>query len=186
MKSLLAESDPGAADFIQALQELLACMQRHTDEIQPAFVRDVRREAPELFQLAEKRRAELIQRHFGRVFAEGRRVGLIRKDIPLKWMIEILLGATQAFVNPTKLADLGLTVRGGFSAVSSVVLSGVLTSKGNALLCTLNLHWLLCSTGFRYCAVSPPPLSLLRVVARLAHKNFRDMSKVNLSMSPRH
>jgi AcrR family transcriptional regulator len=127
-------TDGGSSDFKQALQELLACLQRHTEEIQPPFVRDVRREAPELFKLAEKRRADLIQRHFGRVFAEGRREGLIRKDIPLKWMIEILLGATQALVNPTKLAELGLTVRGGFSAVISVILSGVLTSKGKAIL----------------------------------------------------
>jgi AcrR family transcriptional regulator len=122
-----------ASDFIQALQDLLACMQRHTDEIQPAFVRDVRREAPELFKLAEQRRATLLQRHFGRSFAAGRRVGLIRKDIPVKWMIDILLGATRALVNPVKLAELGLTVRGGFSAVISVVLSGVLTNKGKKL-----------------------------------------------------
>jgi AcrR family transcriptional regulator len=127
-------TDGGPPDFKQTLQDLLACMHRHTDEIQPSFVRDVRREAPELFKLAEKRRAELIKRHFGRVFAEGRHVGLIRKDIPLKWMIEILLGATQAFVNPTKLAELELTLRGGFSAVISVILSGVLTSKGKAIL----------------------------------------------------
>jgi AcrR family transcriptional regulator len=120
--------------FKEALQDLLACLQRHTDEIQPAFVRDVRREAPELFKLAQRRRAELIQRHFGRVFAAGRRVGLIRKDIPVKWMIDILLGATQAFVNPTKLSELGLTVRGGFSAVISVILSGVLTNQGKGLL----------------------------------------------------
>jgi AcrR family transcriptional regulator len=121
-------------DFIRTLQELLACMQRHADEIQPAFVRDVRREAPDLFKLAEKRRADLLQRHFGRAFAEGRRVGLIRKDIPVKWIIDILLGATQALVNPPKLAEHGLTVRGGFSAVISVVLSGVLTDKGKELL----------------------------------------------------
>jgi hypothetical protein len=122
------------ADFIQALQKLLACMQRHTDEIQPAFVRDVRKEAPALFQMAEQRRAELLQRYFGKLFVEGRRTGLIRKDIPVKWLIEILLGATRAFVNPSKLAELGLTVRDGFSAVVSVVLSGALTHKGKGLL----------------------------------------------------
>lgn len=131
----LEEATRGSpADFVQSLQKLLACMQRHTDEIQPAFVRDVRREAPALFQIAEQRRAKLLQRHFGRLFVAGRRVGLIRKDIPVRWIIEILLGATQAFVNPTKLAELGLTVRDGFSAVVSVTLSGVLTYKGKELL----------------------------------------------------
>lgn len=122
------------ADFMRTLPRLLACMQRHTDEIQPAFVRDVRREAPALFQMAEQRRALLLQRYFGRLFVAGRRVGLIRKDLPVKWIIEILLGATREFVNPSKLAELGLTVREGFSAVVSVILSGVLTDKGKELL----------------------------------------------------
>src|SRR5258706_12478852 len=40
-----------SANALAALQQLLACMQRHTEEIQPPFVRDIRREAPELFQL---------------------------------------------------------------------------------------------------------------------------------------
>src|SRR5213080_2768793 len=38
-------------DAMAGLQQLLACMQSHTEEIQPPFVRDIRREAPELFKL---------------------------------------------------------------------------------------------------------------------------------------
>ncbi len=117
----------GSGDFQQVLRGLLACMQRHTEELQPAFIRDVRREAPELFQMAEKRRAAMLQRHFGKLFLEGRRVGLVRKDLPVRTLVAILLGTTQAIVNPPKLAELGLTVKEGFSAVISVILGGVLT-----------------------------------------------------------
>ena len=39
-----------AADFPGALRELLACVRRHGEELQPAFLRDMAREAPELFQ----------------------------------------------------------------------------------------------------------------------------------------
>jgi hypothetical protein len=45
-------------------------------------------------------------------------------------MIEILLGATEAIMNPPKMAELGLTPKTGFLAIIIVVLEGVLTEKG--------------------------------------------------------
>jgi AcrR family transcriptional regulator len=120
------------ADALAALQQLLACMQRHTEEIQPPFVRDIRREAPEMFRLVEARRRELIQRHFGKFFSAGRRAGIIRKDIPTQVIIEILLGATEAIMNPQKISELGLTPQTGYAAIISVVLEGVITGRGRS------------------------------------------------------
>jgi AcrR family transcriptional regulator len=118
-----------SGDVLDALRQLLGCMQRHTEEIQPPFVRDIRREAPELFELVQSVRRDLIQRYFGKLFEEGRRQGIIRKDISTRLMIEILLGATEAIVNPSKLAELGLSVKAGYSTVVSVILEGVLAGK---------------------------------------------------------
>jgi AcrR family transcriptional regulator len=121
-----------AADALTALQHLLACMQRHTEEIQPPFVRDIRREAPEMFKLVESRRRELIQRHFGKFFRAGRRAGIIRRDIPTQVIIETLLGATEAIMNPQKISDLGLTPQTGYTAIISIILEGVLTGRGRS------------------------------------------------------
>jgi AcrR family transcriptional regulator len=118
-----------STDVMEALQQLLACMQRHAEEIQPPFVRDIRREAPEMFDLVQGLRRQLIERYFGRLFEQGRRSGIIRKDIATRLMIEILLGATEAIVNPAKLAELGLTVKAGYLTVVDVILEGVLVSK---------------------------------------------------------
>jgi AcrR family transcriptional regulator len=115
-----------AGDFERALRELLAVMQRQTEEIRPPFIRDVRRSAPDLFGRVEARRSELLRRHFGRLFAAGRRAGRIRTDVPTRVVIEVLLGATQAIMNPAKIADLGLTPDTGFRWITSVVLDGVL------------------------------------------------------------
>src|SRR5690242_17420640 len=38
------------ADFQTKLARLLQCFQKHAGEIQPGFVRDIRREAPEVFE----------------------------------------------------------------------------------------------------------------------------------------
>ena len=119
-----------AADVEQALHQFLSCLQRHTAEIQPAFVRDIGRETPELFQLIEQKRREVIRHYFGGWFEEGKKAGVIRSDIPTHLIIEILLGAVQSIMNPPKLMELGLTVEQGYSSVIRLILEGALVPKG--------------------------------------------------------
>lgn len=119
-----------SSDFSKGLQQLLACIQGHTAEIRPTFLRDIQRYAPDLFKLVQARRQEIIQRYFSRLLGEGRREGFIRKDIAVPLIIAILIGAVDAIVNPPRLAELGLTAKGGLTAVISVILEGALTPEG--------------------------------------------------------
>jgi hypothetical protein len=96
-------------------------------------LRDIRRETPDLFAVVESRRRDLIQRHFGKVFLEGRRAGIIRQDIPPKLAINILLGAVQAVMNPSKIEELGSTPKTIFTAIMRVVLEGLTTEKARPL-----------------------------------------------------
>jgi AcrR family transcriptional regulator len=118
-----------AADFETALHHFISCLQRHTTEIQPAFIRDIGRETPELFQIVEQRRRELIRRYFGALFENGKKTGMIRTDIPTHLIIEILLGAVQAIMNPPKLMELGLTLEAGYASIIHVVLEGTRVPK---------------------------------------------------------
>jgi AcrR family transcriptional regulator len=119
-----------SADFLTGLHRLLACVQRHTEEVRPPFLRDIQREAPDLFGVVQARRREVIQRFFSKLLGEGRREGLIRKDTPVHLLIEILLGAVEAVINPPRLAEFGLSPRSGFTAILSVILEGALTPEG--------------------------------------------------------
>jgi len=118
-----------SADFPRGLERLLACVQRHTDEIRPPFLRDMQREAPELFRLVQARRRKIIQHYFSALLGEGRRAGLIRKDVPVYLIIEILLGAVEAIVNPVRLAELDLSPQDVITPILSVILEGALTSE---------------------------------------------------------
>jgi len=129
LDKIMAQS---GGDALTALHRLLACMQHHTGEIQPPFVRDIRRESPDLFKLVEERRRAIIQRHFGSIFAQGRRSGSIRRDIPTGLIVEMLLSAVQAIMNPAKMEELGLTPKTGYTAITSVILDGVITGKGKS------------------------------------------------------
>jgi AcrR family transcriptional regulator len=118
------------ADFAATLSELLAGMQRELDEIKPPFVRDMRQKAPRLFRSLEARRATLIERYFGKFFTQGQRTGMVRKDVPARLIIEILLAVVQGIMNPAKMEELGMTPREGFAGILKIVLEGALTAKG--------------------------------------------------------
>jgi AcrR family transcriptional regulator len=127
---LAAIDSTQTSDFPSMLHAMLATLQRQTAEIQPPFLRDIRSETPELFRLVEEKRGDLIQRYFGKLFRDGRRTGMIRKDIPTWLIIEIMLAATNAIVNPRRLLELELTPRTAFIPIISVLLEGAMTEKG--------------------------------------------------------
>jgi TetR/AcrR family transcriptional regulator, cholesterol catabolism regulator len=120
----------GSVDFPATLRELLAGTHRELDEIKPPFVRDMRQKAPEVFKVVERRRAELIQHYFGKFFVEWQRAGMVRKDVPAKLMIEILLALVQSIMNPPKMEELGMMPKEGFSGILKIILEGALTAKG--------------------------------------------------------
>ena len=120
-------------DFSAALHELLANMQRELDEIKPPFVRDMRQKAPHVFKVIERRRAALIERFFGKLFIEGQRAGMVRKDVPAKLTIEILLAIVQAIMNPLKMEELGMTPKEGFAGILKIILEGALTQRGRTI-----------------------------------------------------
>src|SRR5262245_17700641 len=118
-------------DFPAALHELLANTQRELDEIKPPFVRDMRQKAPQVFKVIEQRRAALIERYFGKLFIEGQRARMVRKDVPAKLIIEILLAMVQAIMNPPKMEQLGMMPKEGFAGILKIVLEGALMRKGS-------------------------------------------------------
>src|SRR6266478_5618432 len=120
-------------DFSAAPHELITNMQRELDEIKPPFVRDMRQKAPQVFKLIERRRAALIERFFGKLFIEGQRAGMVRKDVPAKLTIEILVAIVQAIMNPLKMEELGMTPKEGFAGILKIVLEGALTRRGRTI-----------------------------------------------------
>jgi len=86
-----------------------------------------------VFDTVQRRRGQLIEKYFGKLFVEGQRAGMVRKDVPANLIIELLLNAVQAIVNPAKVQELGLTPKTAFASVLNVVLEGVLTPKGRKI-----------------------------------------------------
>ena len=118
-----------SSDMEGAIHRFLHRVQRHTSEIHPSFVRDLGRESPDLFRIVEHRRRRLIRRHVAALFNKGRKVGMIRKDISVVLLIEILLGAVEAIMIPSRVTELGLTLEKGYSTIIRVVLEGAMVRR---------------------------------------------------------
>jgi AcrR family transcriptional regulator len=116
-------------DIVSALRRLLISLQKQVQEIQPPFVRDIHRHAPEMFKLIQARRSKMIECHFGRVLSEGRRKRIIRKDIPTRLMIEILLGTIDSIMNPAKIMELDLTPDTALSTILMIFFHGVMVER---------------------------------------------------------
>jgi hypothetical protein len=97
-------------------------------------VRDMQRGAPEVFALIERRRAEIIREHFGALFEQSRRAGMIREDVSTRLLIAVILGAVNAVLNPVRLAELRLQPREGLLSILRIILEGSMTAKGRAKL----------------------------------------------------
>jgi AcrR family transcriptional regulator len=117
-------------DFSASLHALLSGTQRELNELKPPFVRDMRQKAPEMFKVVERRRAGLIQHHFGKLLVDGQKAGMVRKDVPAKLIIEMLLAMVQSIMNPAKIEELGMLPKEGFAGILKIVLEGALTAKG--------------------------------------------------------
>ena len=91
---------------------------------------NMRQKAPDVFKLVERRRAALIQRYMGKFFVDGQRLGMVRKDVPAKLIIEILLAMVQSIMNPPKMEELGMMPKEGYTGILKIVLEGALTPKG--------------------------------------------------------
>ncbi len=129
--SVVAEK---SSDFIGALHQLTAQLQRHTGEAQPVFVRDLSREEPALAEYLVARRRKIVEKTFVKLLACGREAGQVRDDIPINFLIEVLLAVLETIAVPKHLANHDLSLTECLKQILSVFLNGVLTEKGRRTL----------------------------------------------------
>jgi AcrR family transcriptional regulator len=119
-------------DFAATLHEMLAVMSRHIEEVQPAFLRDMRRAGPEIFAMVDTRRSALFGRYFEYLIREGRKSGVVRKDVPVHFIVELVISAVRTLVTPVKVAELKMTPKAALSSIVTIILDGVVIRQPNS------------------------------------------------------
>jgi AcrR family transcriptional regulator len=126
--------EENSGDFIDALHRLTAHLQRHSGEPQPVFVRDLSREEPALAEYLIARRRTIVEKTFVKLLACGRDAGHVRDDIPVEFLIEVLLAVLETIAVPEHLANHNLSVTECLNQILSTFLHGVLTEKARRTL----------------------------------------------------
>ena len=86
--------------FPLKLGHLARFLQSKVAEVSPVFLEDIRRYAPECFQVVEEFRARAIPRYFGRLFEEGIRTGHVRRQVNRELLIRMLVLSIQGIIRP--------------------------------------------------------------------------------------
>jgi AcrR family transcriptional regulator len=117
-------------DFTARLDAVLGYLSQRLAEIQPPFLHDLRRNAPDTFRKIEEFRRQTIPIHFGELINEGTRQGMIRADLNARLVGELILNAVQAMLTPEALARFEMSAQEVFCTILSVTLEGIMTSDG--------------------------------------------------------
>jgi AcrR family transcriptional regulator len=123
------QKDP-TLDVVTRMKQILEFLALRLGEVKQPFFRDLQRHAPEIFKLVDNYRMRAIPAIFGKVFDEGRRMGLMRQDMPKEMVIEMLRVCVQNIINPEVLTRLDLPLRGAFEMIWDMLFNGIMTAEG--------------------------------------------------------
>ena len=116
--------------FPLKLGHLARFLQGKLADVSPIFLEDIRRYAPECFQVVEAFRARAIPRYFGRLFEEGIRSGHVRRQVHRDLLIRMLVLSVQGIIRPETVEELHLRPREALEHILAILFDGILTPTG--------------------------------------------------------
>jgi AcrR family transcriptional regulator len=118
-------------DFAERLRNLVRTVASHYGRAAPVL-RDLQRDAPDLWQrLLEVRRAS-VQARFGALLASGVKAGAIRADVEPRLVLRMVLTLVDQLMRPDVLEELELSADQVFSNMLGVILDGLRTGRRRA------------------------------------------------------
>jgi AcrR family transcriptional regulator len=94
------------------------------------FARDVRRQAPGLWERIEAFREARITEAFNNLFAQGVREGMIRPEVNRKIFVLAYVGAVNNLVNPAILMQESFSLEDAVHGIVTMFFCGILTDEG--------------------------------------------------------
>ena len=124
---ILANKKTPLIERFKGLSETLIA---NTSKISPVFIRDMKKNAPELWEEVSAKRKVVVLKYFTQVIEEGVESGVIRADLDKKLVIIIYLAAIENVINPKVLSEMEYSAGEVFDVIITMMFQGVLTEKG--------------------------------------------------------
>jgi len=117
-------------DFQEKLKRLFTFIGVRIARISPGFIRDLQKNAPELWKRIDRFRREKVLINFDRLLEEGIKKGVFRKDLDRELLMMMYISLVQNLINPEVLSQVPFSAGQVFDAIIKVVFEGIQTEKG--------------------------------------------------------
>jgi AcrR family transcriptional regulator len=114
-------------DFVEKLRTIMTAIGTRVSQLRQPFFEDIERKAPQIWKELEAFRREKIFTVMGKLFTQGSRSGMLRKDIDPQLFMLMFFAVVQQNINPESLAHLPYSASQVFETLITVLMEGVLT-----------------------------------------------------------
>ena len=122
--------EDGQMGFVEKLVALFSFVGTRLSLFGPLLVRDIQKNAPQIWKEIDDFRREKIIKNFAVILASGRDEGFVRSDIDIDLLLQMLVSLIQEFINPEALFRSGRAPAQTFESILKVFFQGILTGKG--------------------------------------------------------
>lgn len=126
--------DKQELSFVEKMTAVLEFLSHNLPRPSKAFVRDVNRFAPDVWQTVDARRSQIIHRCFSHLIEEGGKEGDLRADVNPELLMTVLLTLIQYLITPETLSRFPMTLGQLFEQIIDFFLRGVLSEQGRSSL----------------------------------------------------
>lgn len=118
-------------DFFGRARKTFACISRMYSRLTPAYLTDLRRNAPEVWAEIQAFRRDFVRRHMLDLLKQGAAQGVLRKDLDLDTLVRLYLTMTSALLNPEVSGWVpGEPISPLFETFVRVYFEGLITESG--------------------------------------------------------
>jgi AcrR family transcriptional regulator len=116
-------------DFMEKLNTLWVFVGNTLSGISKQFQDDIRRFRPELWQRVEEVRRKNVFGNLQKLFEEGQRHGMLRKDVNVEIVVAMFQDAVQGIINPEVLVRHPFSAADAMRAIMLILFEGILTDS---------------------------------------------------------
>lgn len=110
--------------FPRKLEEIVRFTSSLLKEVSTVFMEDLRIQTPLIWKEYLKLREERLKTYYIELFNEGIRLGFIRKDVPLEFLLLVYTKLTEIAVDTSNLTSVRVSKSEAYSLISKLFLEG--------------------------------------------------------------
>ncbi len=111
------------------LVKVLEITGQQLSQIQKPILEDLKKYLPEFWKEIEERRRLILKQVYGKLLLDGKKSGIIRRDIDVDFFILMYISLVTSIVNPDVMSKISYNPAQVFHAIVKTLFTGILTDE---------------------------------------------------------